>query len=138
MGILLCLPQGDAFRLLNNRLTTVCNLRDNLGLAPLPNIPSQFLSKKAKYVGKSPLSLDALLVRYDEILEMHRVAQEQYDNFVHDEQQRLQMQTGGPGAHQIGMSGSSNGGRSHGAVIANGPLSPQFHGQQQYDRRLWE
>ena len=29
-GLLMCLPQGDAFRLLNARLTTVCNLRDNL------------------------------------------------------------------------------------------------------------
>lgn len=138
-GILLCLPQGDAFRLLNNRLTTVCNLRDNLGLAPLPSIPSQLNSKsKTKFVGQSQLSMDALLVRYDEILEMHRIAQEKYENFVHDEQQRLQMQMGGPGNHQIGMSGSSNGGRSHAAVIANGPMSPSFHGQQQYDRRTWE
>jgi vacuole morphology and inheritance protein 14 len=151
-GILLCLPQGDAFRLLNNRLTTVCNLRDNLGLTPLPNGPKpqdeRFSSSKKSssssftnstvLVGQFPLSLDALLIRYDEILEMHKVAQEQYDNFVHDEQQRLQMQMGGPGAQQIGMSGSSNGGRSNGAVIANGPMSPQYHGQQQHDRRLWE
>jgi hypothetical protein len=137
---------------LNNRLTTVCNLRDNLGLTPLPNGPKpqdeRFSSSKKSssssftnstvLVGQFPLSLDALLIRYDEILEMHKVAQEQYDNFVHDEQQRLQMQMGGPGAQQIGMSGSSNGGRSNGAVIANGPMSPQYHGQQQHDRRLWE
>jgi len=70
---------------------------------------------------------------------MHKVAKKQYDSIVYDEQQRLQMmQIGGPGAQQIGMSGSSNGGRSHGAVMANGPMSPQNHGQQQYDRRLWE
>jgi vacuole morphology and inheritance protein 14 len=143
-GILLCLPQGDAFRLLNNRLTTVCNLRDNLGLKPLPDGPTspqgagRYSPSQKNGRRRFPLSLDALLIRYDEILEMHKVAQEQYDNFVHDEQQRLQMQMGGPGAQQIGMSGSSNGGRSHGAVIANGPMSPQYHGQLQYDRRLWE
>jgi vacuole morphology and inheritance protein 14 len=149
-GILLCLPQGDAFRLLNNRLTTVCNLRDHLGLKPIedlaggssggsnPRSPSRRSpSKKSSSSSSSnALSMDALLSRYDEILEMHRVAQEQYDNFVYDEQQRLQM-------GQINMSGSSNGGRSHGAVIAasgGGPMSPVYHGQSssQYDRRLWD
>ncbi|VEU42649.1 unnamed protein product [Pseudo-nitzschia multistriata] len=137
-GILLCLPQGDAFRLLNNRLTTVCNLRDNLGLTPMPDAPKQddlsLPSTSTVFVGCFPLSLDALLIRYDEILEMHRVAQEQYDNFVYDEQQRLQMQLA-PGSQQIGLSGSSQGGRSHQAVLAHGPLSPQY---QQHERRLWD
>lgn len=137
-GILLCLPQGDAFRLLNNRLTTVCNLRDNLGLKPLPDDPNRdelSSSSSTVFVGRFPLSLDTLLIRYDEILEMHKVAQEHYDNFVRDEQQRLHMQVG---SQQTGLSISSHGGRSHSAVMATGPMSPQYHGQQQYDRRLWD
>ena len=118
-GILLCLPQGDAFRLLNNRLTTVCNLRDNLGLTPMP--PPDVSTNESSgtvFVGRFPLSLNALLVRYDEILEMHRVAQEQYDNLIHDEQQKLQIQA---------------------APANSGTISPQYQGQQQqHDRRLWE
>ena len=117
-GILLCLPQGDAFRLLNNRLTTVCNLRDNLGLTPMPPDVSTNESSGTVFVGRFPLSLNALLVRYDEILEMHRVAQEQYDNLIHDEQQKLQIQA---------------------APANSGTISPQYQGQQQqHDRRLWE
>eukprot|EP00536_Pseudo-nitzschia_multiseries_P005965 jgi/Psemu1/296073/fgenesh1_pm.121_\ len=139
-GILLCLPQGDAFRLLNNRLTTVCNLRDNLGLKPMPDVSkydeSSLPSNSTVFVGRFPLKLDALLVRYDETLEMHRVAHEKYDNFVHEEQQRLQMQ--GASSQQIGLSGSSQGGRNHQTIAANGQTSPQYHGQQQHDRRLWD
>jgi vacuole morphology and inheritance protein 14 len=116
-GILLCLPQGDAFRLLNNRLTTVCNLRDNLGLTPMPpDVPTNESSGTVS-VGRFPLSLNALLVRYDEILEMHRVAQEQYDNFIHDEQQKLQIQAAPP--------------------ANSSTMSPQYQGHQ-HDRRLWE
>jgi hypothetical protein len=37
-GVLHGLLQGDAFRLLNNCLTSVCNLRDNLGLTLLPQV----------------------------------------------------------------------------------------------------
>lgn len=33
-GLLMLLPQSDAFRSLSDRLTTVCNLRDNLGIPP--------------------------------------------------------------------------------------------------------
>ena len=33
-GLLMLLPQSDAFRSLNDRLTAVCNLRDNLGIPP--------------------------------------------------------------------------------------------------------
>jgi len=140
-GILLCLPQGDAFRLLNNRLTTVCNLRDNLGLKPMPDVPkydeSLLPSTNTVFVGRFPLKLDALLVRYDETLEMHRVAHEKYDKFVHEEQQRLQMQVGSS-SQQIGLSGSGLGGRNHQATATNGQISPQYHGQQQHDRRLWD
>ncbi len=84
-GILLCLPQGDAYRLLNNRLTTVCNLRDNLGLSPIPLLLDE---EEGKSSGVStyhqhknppttkPLSNEKLLMRYDRVLAMHREANE--------------------------------------------------------------
>eukprot|EP00539_Tryblionella_compressa_P007478 CAMPEP_0178771686 /NCGR_PEP_ID=MMETSP0744-20121128/22091_1 /TAXON_ID=913974 /ORGANISM="Nitzschia punctata, Strain CCMP561" /LENGTH=268 /DNA_ID=CAMNT_0020428213 /DNA_START=130 /DNA_END=937 /DNA_ORIENTATION=- len=133
-GILLCLPQGDAFRLLNNRLTTVCNLRENLGLA-MPDMAIEDGASTGSHSANGNVtlgrSLEALLTRYDEVLELHRVAQEQYNNFVHDEQQRLQIHVTS-GSHQI-MASSS--GRSGG--YANG-LSPQRQNQQYVDRRLWD
>jgi vacuole morphology and inheritance protein 14 len=90
-GILLCLPQGDAFRLLNNRLTTVCNLRDNLGLIPLPQVPTEESGSPhspSLAGGRFALSFDALLVRYDEVLEMHCIAKEQ----MNEDKHRLQIQ----------------------------------------------
>jgi vacuole morphology and inheritance protein 14 len=89
-GILLCLPQGDAFRLLNNRLTTVCNLRDNLGLIPLPQVPTEESGSPhspSLAGGRFALSFDALLVRYDEVLEMHCIAKEQ----MNEDKHRLQI-----------------------------------------------
>ena len=68
-GILLCLPQGEAFQLLNNRLTTVCNLRDNLGLTPMPSGVDGFSSRYVEV-----LTMDKLLQRFDEVVEMHKVA----------------------------------------------------------------
>eukprot|EP00934_Nitzschia_sp_Nitz4_P001784 Nitzschia sp. Nitz4//scaffold112_size70979//65772//68450//NITZ4_005912-RA/size70979-processed-gene-0.123-mRNA-1//-1//CDS//3329533295//1784//frame0 len=79
-GILLCLPQGDAFRLLNNRLTAVCNLRDNLGLRPIPLSLEEEESSRGKSKGAAsatvPLSNEKLLLRYDKVLKMHREANE--------------------------------------------------------------
>jgi vacuole morphology and inheritance protein 14 len=83
-GILLCLPQGDAYRLLNNRLTTVCNLRDSLGLSPIPVMLQEEESKSAAspYVqqtnnsASNALSNDKLLVRFDTVLAMHKEADE--------------------------------------------------------------
>lgn len=78
-GILLCLPQGDAFRLLNNRLTTVCNLRDNLGLSPIPMSLEEGETKqpnKPSGTKVQPLSNEKLLIRYEKVLGMHRDATE--------------------------------------------------------------
>jgi vacuole morphology and inheritance protein 14 len=130
-GILLCLPQGDAFRLLNNRLTTVCNLRDNLGLNPMPDMvttdaaaPSESLPSNIVAAGRFPMSLEALLTRFDDVFEMHRVAQENYDDYIHQEQQRLQIHVLSGNSQQAVMSASGQGGRG---------------GSQQYgDRRGWE
>jgi vacuole morphology and inheritance protein 14 len=72
-GLLMCLPQGDAFRLLNERLSTVCNLRDNLNLSQ---------SRKAietavdPIVNKYGLKMGILLNRFDRVLEMHHEARD--------------------------------------------------------------
>merc|ERR1711862_343890 len=63
-GLLMLLPQSDAFKSLNDRLATVCNLRDNLGIAPSKFSPQETrpgLSKRQKY----------LLSHFDRILALH-------------------------------------------------------------------
>lgn len=133
-GILLCLPQGDAFRLLNNRLTTVCNLRDNLGLQPMPDMASASQEPTSPTAGRFALSFDALLVRYDEVVEMHRISQEQHDSFVHEEQQRLQIHVTAapPQPQQIQTSNSGPGGGT------NNVVSPQQYPSHYVDRRTWD
>jgi hypothetical protein len=90
-GILLCLPQGDAFRLLNNRLTTVCNLRDNLGLSPIHSLPDDEVSTARS---KKPLSMEKLLLRYDHVLELHLEANEIANNLAFQEEQELLVEAG--------------------------------------------
>jgi hypothetical protein len=70
-GLLMCLPQGDAFRLLNDRLTTVCNLRENLGISPLPDSSKDMSSTNMK-----SMQLEKLLKRFDEVVVFHRKAKE--------------------------------------------------------------
>lgn len=126
-GILLCLPQGDAFRLLNNRLTAVCNLRDNLGLKPIPDVtvedPSASKILSPRVTGRrSPISLDTLLARYDEMINLHRLAKEQHNNILHEEQQRLQIHvTSGSQVNTISTSGPAR----VGGGVPNGMI-PQY------------
>jgi vacuole morphology and inheritance protein 14 len=68
-GLLMCLPQGDAFRLLNDRLTTVCNLRDSLGYTA-PEESDETVS----VVEKTGLSIARLLVRFDTVVERYHQA----------------------------------------------------------------
>ena len=75
-GVLMCLPQGDAFRLLNERLTTVCNLRDSLGIS------QSDVDDSIAIVSRKGLSLDKLLERFDDVLAQHRQVREQAQNIV--------------------------------------------------------
>mmetsp|Transcript_1951 Transcript_1951/g.3566 ORF Transcript_1951/g.3566 Transcript_1951/m.3566 type:complete len:950 (-) Transcript_1951:59-2908(-) len=68
-GLLMLLPQSDAFRSLNDRLTTVCNLRDNLGIPPV----SLSRSKLPK-PGIDAERQAALLSHFDTIMGYHRRA----------------------------------------------------------------
>lgn len=77
-GILMCLPQGDAYRLLNDRLATVCNLRDNLGIS---NNSSNHIHAVDSIdddndvdhpiVGQKGLDMKKLLERFDSVMEQH-------------------------------------------------------------------
>jgi vacuole morphology and inheritance protein 14 len=75
-GLLMCLPQGNAFRQLNNRLTAVCNLRDNLGIRSPDDDDT---SAAPSIVGRKLLSLNKLLARFDNVTEQHRQAEKQKD-----------------------------------------------------------
>jgi vacuole morphology and inheritance protein 14 len=71
-GLLMCLPQGDAFRLLNDRLTAVCNLRDNLGVSVAATTSEDMVPT----VSSRGLDMEKLLQRFDDVVEQHRVAKE--------------------------------------------------------------
>jgi hypothetical protein len=65
------LPQSDAFRSLNDRLTTVCNLRENLGMPPSigPEVdPDAIITKK------NVMNTDKLLKRFDAVTQQRRTA----------------------------------------------------------------
>jgi vacuole morphology and inheritance protein 14 len=66
-GLLMLMPQSDAFRSLNDRLTTVCNLRENLGIAP-------DLLAPGKKVG---LNINRLLERFDAVMLQHKQAKQE-------------------------------------------------------------
>lgn len=96
-GLLMCLPQGDAFRLLNDRLTTVCNLRDNLGIGP-----AQPASKETSQPSLPSLQMKKLLKRYDEVVLLHRKAKERSHKIaVQEEQSKHQ-----PGSYSVQEAGS--------------------------------
>lgn len=83
-GLLMLLPQGDAFRTLNERLGTVCNLRDNLsGIVHIVDRNDVWDSSSAQQqsLGQitAPLQgetnvLDSarLLATFDRVMEMHQ------------------------------------------------------------------
>lgn len=65
-GLLMLLPQSDAFRSLNDRLTTVCNLRDNLGIPP--TISSSEHARQGPLLKRQ----HGLLAHFDKVMELHR------------------------------------------------------------------
>ena len=65
-GLLMLLPQSDAFRSLSDRLTTVCNLRDNLG------IPPTISSASNSRLGVLSNRQQTLLSHFDRVMDLHR------------------------------------------------------------------
>jgi len=121
-GILMCLPQGDAFRLLNERLTTVCNLRDNLGLSANASESDEV----ASIVSKQGLDMEKLIARFDDVSEQHAEAKyEAHKQALEAEQEAILPE--GAAAARIGASirdfegiqvaGNANSGRNR--VVAS-------------------
>lgn len=79
-GLLMLLPQSDAFRSLNDRLTTVCNLRDNLGIPPA-SLPR---SSKSPKPGIDAKRQTALLSHFDKIMGFHRRARRREGSLLTD------------------------------------------------------
>jgi vacuole morphology and inheritance protein 14 len=67
-GLLMLLPQSDAFRSLNDRLTTICNLRDNLG------ITSTLEAEHDSATTPSSILTNRLLQQFDKVVEQHKKA----------------------------------------------------------------
>merc|ERR1712238_429029 len=77
-GLLMLIPQSDAFRSLNDRLTVICNLRDNLNVKPsiVASPAAGVIRAGDSSVAQSGLDAATLLSRFDEIMGMHRNARE--------------------------------------------------------------
>jgi len=76
-GLLMLLPQSDAFRSLNHRLATVCNLRDNLGVRPpikASPLGGVEVDEESGMFQVGGLELTVLVGRFDEVMELHRCA----------------------------------------------------------------
>lgn len=83
-GLLMLLPQSDAFRSLNDRLTSVCNLRDNLG------IPPTISSSNASRQGPLTKRQRNLLDHFDKVIDLHRKmrGRDMQQDLMHDNANR--------------------------------------------------
>lgn len=99
-GLLMLLPQSDAFRSLNDRLTTVCNLRDNLGVPPASMTRSSPPTKGVAYERQA-----VLLSHFDKIMDFHRRARRRDGSVVNSKAPRRPVPTivnGSGGSHYAG------------------------------------
>ncbi len=75
-GLLMLLPQSDAYRSLDDRLTSVCNLRDNLGIQQSLNVSSSAgaIRREDSSIFQGGLDITDLLRRFDDVMAMHSKA----------------------------------------------------------------
>jgi vacuole morphology and inheritance protein 14 len=75
-GLLMLLPQSDAYHSLNDRLTSVCNLRDNLGIRPsiIASPSTGAIRNDDSSIYHAGLDSSDLLERFDEVMTMHKEA----------------------------------------------------------------
>lgn len=83
-GVLMCLPQGDAFRLLNDRLSTVCNLRDSL------MVGQDLTDATPPIVGHKGLDMEKLLERFDLVTHHHHLVMKRAQSNAIDQSGILQ------------------------------------------------
>ena len=90
-GLLMLLPQSDAYRSLNDRLTAVCNLRDNLGISPTLVFEDETTTTLTIM---NNVKWDTLLERFDTVMYLHREAKErqQEEELLHQQQQHQEQQ----------------------------------------------
>lgn len=99
-GLLMLLPQSDAYRSLNDRLTAVCNLRDNLGIGPTLVFEDE---SSTALTTMSCVKSDRLLQRFDTVMQLHREAKErQHEEALLDQQQQQQQQQQNATNHSTG------------------------------------
>lgn len=105
-GLLMLLPQSDAYRSLNDRLSSVCNLRDNLGIQPSINASptTGAIRTTDSSIYQAGLDVTELLKRFDAVIKMHSQAREAI-------QQKAMMRQD----HLVDRNGINNGGRVHNA-----------------------
>jgi hypothetical protein len=99
------LPQSDAFRSLNDRLSTVCDLRDNLGVPP--NSGNQATPSSARQL--------ALLARFDEVMDWHRKLRSRESQLMLSGEL---LHDGGRGRSGSGSGGGKSGGKTK--AVSNG------------------
>lgn len=92
-GLLMLLPQSDAYRSLNDRLKSVCNLRDNLGVRPSisANPSTGVIKTEESSIYTAGLDAVDLLNRFDEVMAMHRKARSaiQQKSIAHQQQDHV-------------------------------------------------
>lgn len=129
-GLLMLLPQSDAYRSLNDRLTTVCNLRDNLGISPTLMYDDGEPTTLSTMNGSK---YDRLLRRFDTVMDLHREAKERQHELTLQQQQQQQQQNALNTAvgNELAIVPHSGGGASpdmasdiRGQQLSNGVSSP--------------
>lgn len=126
-GLLMLLPQSDAFRSLNDRLTTVCNLRDNLGVPPTLSS-----AQKKSRLGILSKRQRILLVHFDKVMDLHRnmrgreTQQMMAGELLHDARTgRVNVSSSLIGGASVkGAGRASAGGGAGSGTAANGSASP--------------
>ena len=81
-GLLMCLPQGGVFHLLNDRLTAICNLRDSLGLSSEESNCSAQDGEIKSVVEMTGLSIERLLMRFDTVFERYRRVRSKQEQLI--------------------------------------------------------
>jgi hypothetical protein len=122
-GLLMCIPQGDAFRLLNDRLTAVCNLRDNLGVS----VAVTTSKDAALTVTSRGLDMEKLLQRFDDVIKQHQVAKEYAQKIATIQQSKLMDQPELRGPSMLAASSSEGQASSSLSVPSRANLPSQQH-----------
>jgi len=119
-GLLMILPQSEAFKSLNDRLTSVCNLRDNLGVKP--NLSASLdgvVRIEDSSIYRAGLDARVLLDRFDKVMAIHQKARVMQQQGFRQEQ--VFVDNGGGGAAN---KNNTNSNINNSSTHQKKPLSP--------------